>query len=104
MWVPWAHRRGTLMRPGVLSPNELLFHGGIGVGGKVLSDAWILRLLEKNENNVSISWVKVVGQRDKKAAVPKPLLPFLGGGWRRVFITGGTCQSEDVEDVWHYGN
>ncbi|KAF8302064.1 hypothetical protein TcBrA4_0050920 [Trypanosoma cruzi] len=105
-WVATAINVGPLGPPAryahaacVLSPNELLFHGGIGVGGKVLSDAWILRLLEKNENNVSISWVKVVANETKKLPFPSRCYHSLAAAGRRVFITGGTCQSEDVEDV-----
>ncbi|EKF30633.1 hypothetical protein MOQ_005553 [Trypanosoma cruzi marinkellei] len=105
-WVATAINVGPLGPPAryghaacVLSPNELLFHGGIGVGGKVLSDVWILRLIEKNGTNVSISWVKVVVYETKKLPFPSRCHHSLAAAGRRVFITGGTSPSEDVESV-----
>ncbi|RNF26075.1 uncharacterized protein Tco025E_01704 [Trypanosoma conorhini] len=83
----------------VLSPTELLLHGGIGVDGSVLSDAWILRLLERNEANVYIAWVKLAPPEADAVPFPSRCHHSLAAAGRRVFITGGVCQKEKVEDI-----
>ncbi|RNF10892.1 hypothetical protein TraAM80_01276 [Trypanosoma rangeli] len=105
-WVATAIHVGSLGPPPryghaacVLSSTELLFHGGIGVDGNVLSDAWILLLLEKNEANVSITWVKLTPSEANGMSFPGRYHHALAAAGRRVFITGGVCQEESVGDV-----
>ncbi|ESL06571.1 hypothetical protein TRSC58_05753 [Trypanosoma rangeli SC58] len=105
-WAATAIHVGSLGPPPryghaacVLSSTELLFHGGIGVDGNVLSDAWILLLLEKDDANVSIAWVKLTLPEANMVPLPGRCHHALAAAGRRVFITGGVCQEESVGDV-----
>nr|CCC53948.1 conserved hypothetical protein [Trypanosoma vivax Y486] len=83
----------------VLSSKELLIHGGIGAGGKVLSDAWILQLSE-SPSNVLVSWVKVRPRDTNENQLPTRCLHSMAlGADRCVYLTGGLSSSERVEDV-----
>ncbi|KAH9586349.1 hypothetical protein LSM04_007292 [Trypanosoma melophagium] len=85
----------------VLSPNELLLHGGIGNDGNTLSDAWILQLHEK-ESTVTISWVKLTPHEEDVEFLPlrsHHALAKEAGEERRVYVTGGISAPDKLEDL-----
>ncbi|RHW67768.1 Kelch motif/Galactose oxidase [Trypanosoma brucei equiperdum] len=83
----------------VLSPCELFVHGGIGAGGQILSDAWIIQL-EEDAHGVALSWVKIRTSDTNEVHTPSRCLHSLAvGKGRRVYVTGGLSPGEDVVDV-----
>lgn len=83
-----------------LSQNELLLHGGMDQNGKVLSDAWILRLYEKSEPpGLFVSWLKLMPRRDDADPLPARCNHAIAFSGRRVYITGGIGVAQNVDDV-----